>query len=289
MKKLITLILLLSLSLSLASCGGEGNNTTKAKDTTDSPVSTDTPIEDGKDTENTADTPPATDPVTDPVTTEAPKKTVILKETLNAGDEYLKKIIFMGDSTTYGLMAYGVLEGGRDTKQVWTPAARTCNLVEMGNLKILLPGDDAETPYVDALKKEKPEVIVITLGINYSPDYNSGWDEERKKTYFINQINTLVKNTRESSPETVIVLQSIYPTVNGVSNVDNETIDRRNAWLLEAAEANEVYYLDTQSVMRGDDGGLVPSYCGSTDGIHLGHAGFAVVLDYIKTHSVFAQ
>ena len=53
--------------------------------------------------------------------TKAPEQTSTqLGETADAGDEYISKMVFIGDSTTYGLKAYDVLDGS----QVWTPEHR---------------------------------------------------------------------------------------------------------------------------------------------------------------------
>lgn len=54
--------------------------------------------------------------------TKAPEQTSTqLGETADAGDEYISKMVFIGDSTTYGLKAYEVLDGS----QVWTPSSGT--------------------------------------------------------------------------------------------------------------------------------------------------------------------
>ena len=75
---------------------------------------------------------PAVDPGTvtteEPGTTETAAPTTILGETADAGQAYIDKLTFLGDSTTYGLWYYNVLTGGRETNQVWTPKSGTLAL-----------------------------------------------------------------------------------------------------------------------------------------------------------------
>ena len=65
-----------------------------------------------------------------PATTEAPsaltplpESSAILGETPDAGQAYQDSIVFLGDSTTYGMIPYAVLTDGKQTKQVWTPSS----------------------------------------------------------------------------------------------------------------------------------------------------------------------
>ena len=43
----------------------------------------------------------------------------VLAETADMGEDYLKDIVFIGDSRTVGYQVYGVLPGGTKTLQVW--------------------------------------------------------------------------------------------------------------------------------------------------------------------------
>ena len=69
---------------------------------------------------------------------------VTLAETAHGGADYLGKIVFLGDSRTYGLRHFAMLEGGADTAQVWTPLCGTMSVWDMQNQKIYLPDTGAE-------------------------------------------------------------------------------------------------------------------------------------------------
>ena len=60
----------------------------------------------------------------------------LLRGTGDMGQEYIDSIIFLGDSTTYGLKAYAVLTDGKKTKQVWTPSNGTLTLSYQGFVDI---------------------------------------------------------------------------------------------------------------------------------------------------------
>ena len=90
----------------------------------------------------------------------------VLGVTEDAGQEYIDKLTFLGDSTTYGLIHYGMLKDGRNTKQVWTPASGTLTLSQASFATIVYPETGEEITIVDAVTRSQPEYLVITLGVN---------------------------------------------------------------------------------------------------------------------------
>ena len=201
-----------------------------------------------------------------------------LEETEDMGQTYIDKIIFLGDSTTYGLKYYAMLSGGSDTLQVWTSASGTLALSHHSFILIAYPDDGTQITIVEAVERKKPEIMIITLGVNGI----SLMDE----AYFKSQYISLVESIQAASPDTKIILQSILPVsakYPHLGAINNELILRANTWVLEAAEATGVRYLDTQSVLKDADGWLAVDYQNG-DGIHLNETGFALVLEYISTH-----
>lgn len=120
-----------------------------------------------------------------------------LGETADAGQEYIDKLTFLGDSTTYGLKHYGVLADGEDTTQVWTPASGTLTLSNQSFATIVYPETGLEITIVDAVTAKKPEYLVVTLGVNGV----SFMDEE----YFTSEYTALIKSIQEASPDTKII------------------------------------------------------------------------------------
>lgn len=236
-----------------------------------------------------SDTPSVTEspeaPETAPPETLPPAEThtpavsdALLQETEDMGQEYIDKIIFLGDSTTYGMKYYGVLSGGKETKQVWTPASGTLTLSNQSFATIVYPPTGEEIPIRDAVALEMPEMMVITLGVNGI----SFMDED----YFKSEYKMLVQDIKEISPDTKIILQSIFPIASNYEyqkDINNTKITAANGWILEVAEETGVKYLDTISVLLGDDG-FMPQEYHNGDGLHLNEYSFNLVLDYIRTH-----
>ncbi len=209
--------------------------------------------------------------------TKAPEQTSTqLGETADAGDEYISKMVFIGDSTTYGLKAYEVLDGS----QVWTPSSGTLALFNQSIATIVYPPTGEEIPITDAIGRAKPEYVVLTIGVNGV----SMMDEDSFKTEY----TALIERIKSVSPDTKIICNSIYPVEamyeakdNGINNA---VIDRANGWILQIAEATGTHFTDSASVLKGADGKLVSDY-GNGDGIHLSAVGFNRVIDYLKTHA----
>ncbi|HIW16967.1 MAG TPA: SGNH/GDSL hydrolase family protein [Firmicutes bacterium] len=203
-----------------------------------------------------------------------------IPETEDAGDAYIERITFLGDSTTYGLKAYGMLPGGESTQQVWTPSSGTLTLSNQSWATIVYPPTGEEIPIRDAVTAAQPDIMVITLGVNGV----SFLDEEAFKSEY----KSLVSDIQALSPDTVIICNSIYPVESDyeyLADINNDKITAANGWIADVAAECGVYYLDTYPLLLGSDGFLNPDY-GNGDGIHLGPAGFEVVLENIRTHAV---
>jgi len=198
----------------------------------------------------------------------------LLNETEDMGQAYVDKFVFLGDSTTYGLGYYDIVPDS----QVWTPASGTLTLSLWSTATIVYPEDGSEIPIKDAVAKKQPEYMLITLGVNGV----SFMDEE----YFITEYTNLVLAVKEASPNTKIILNSIYPVSASypVSNgITNEKIDAANVWIERIANSTGIKYLDSESVLKGSDGYLPESY-NNGDGLHLNADSFALVMKYLRTH-----
>ena len=209
----------------------------------------------------------------------------LLAATDDAGQEYIDRIIFVGDSTTYGLKPYKMLKDGKATKQVWTPASGTLTLSYATITKIVYPDDGSEKLIADAAGLKKPELMYITLGVNGV----SFMDED----YFKSEYGKLIDAIKDQSPATVIVLQSIFPIARNYasqSQINNTKITAANQWIAALAQEKhgkygDVWFLDTYSVLVGDDGWLPDSYQNG-DGLHFNEISFAVELENIRKHKV---
>lgn len=274
---IVVCLVLVVFSLLFASCSkGGGSEATPtpsagesaAPSTGESAV----PSDNGDNGETGDTTPEPTSPATAANSSELP-------ETPDAGQAYIDKLTFLGDSTTHGLVYYGVLSDKENTTQVWTPASGTLTLSNQSFATVVYPDTGEEITIVDAVTRKQPEYLVITLGVNGV----SFMDED----YFTSEYTALVQSIQKASPNTKIICNSIYPVTADYPNlesINNERITAANGWIKSIAEATGVKYADSAQVITGADGFLLPDYCNG-DGIHLNSAGYLKILDYLRTHA----
>ena len=225
-----------------------------------------------------------------PPPTEEPSqgKDAILGKTEDMGQDYLDKIVFLGDSNTAHLAhpSYEKISGLISKDQIWTGDGSTLMLdIGITGRHIIYPESGQSMKIAEAAALKKPEILVITLGYN-GKDLG---DDEFKAAY-----ENLVKAIKNASPNTKIIAQSLFPVLSGTAVKDPDAINARldilNGYILEIAKAQNIKYLDTQSVLKGENGHLKASYSSvggfsHEDGYHLSDIGLKAVLDYIKTHA----
>ncbi len=202
---------------------------------------------------------------------------VWLPQTADAGQEYIDKLVFIGDSTTYGLKAYEVV----NESQVWTPSSGTLALFNQSIATIVYPKTGEEILIVDAVKDAQPEYLVLTIGVNGV----AMMDEQEFKDQYID----LIHRIQAASPDTKIICNSIYPVEASYeakdNGINNAKIDAANVWVYEIAEATGTHYADSASVLKDANGCLNSEY-GNGDGLHLCTTGFNLVLNYLRTHAL---
>lgn len=215
----------------------------------------------------------------DPVATPTPTPVDLpteLPESEDAGEEYIDRITFLGDSTTYGLGYYEMVS----KSQVWTDSAGTLALFNQSTANIVYPANGEEILIVDAVKRAQPDILVITLGVNGV----SMMDEE----YFKSEYTSLIQSIQTASPDTKIICNSIYPVETSyeakVPSINNVKIDAANGWIKQVAEATGTHFCNTASVLKAADGSMDPAN-GNGDGLHLCPTGFEKVLNYLRTHA----
>ena len=192
----------------------------------------------------------------------------------------LENIVFFGDSTTYHLLSREVLPGGRASEQVWCPKNGTLLLTPaVASVTVSHPSHSEEIPLSSALALYRPKYFVITAGLNGAHTFT----EER----FCYAYRALIAAVRDSSADTVILAQSIFPVGENESAWTSLTprelnlkIDLLNGYIRSLAEESGIRFLNTQEVLRDNDGYLRKEYHVG-DGIHLSKAGYRAVLSYI--------
>ena len=209
---------------------------------------------------------------------------VILGETADAGQGYIDRLTFLGDSTTYGLWYYSneapLLTGELESQQVWTPDSGTLALFNYATATVECPTPNGpELTIAQACALKQPEYLVITLGVNGVATMDEEWFKE--------DYTAVVNIVKENSPNTKIICNSIYPVGRNYSelaSINNEKINAANEWIKQVAAETGTKYSDTCSVLKDSEGWLRDDYQNG-DYLHLNAAGFTAVLQYLRTHA----
>lgn len=230
---------------------------------------------------------------------------VILKSTADAGQEYIDKIVFLGDSTTYGLSYYKIVK----ENQVWTGAGQNGGTngtlsLDLGTIYfddkkkeitgrlIYYPDDGSALNIAQAAAEKKPEYLVITLGIN-GVLWSSTISDNSREEAFKKSYRNVIEYVKEASPDTVIILQNIFPIAsNAKPTMTNEKINTANEWIKDLAREYGLKYLNSQEVLKDADGYLQFSYQSGEeegDGIHMKPEALKVIIKYIREHAYNLQ
>ena len=204
-----------------------------------------------------------------------PRNEVSLSASPAAGEDYMNSILYIGDSRTLGLAQYGYVpsrqvlaEEGLDHKTARTKAF------------LQIEGASEALTIKEAVSKLKAKVLLVSFGIN-GISYLS--EEE-----FFEEYRGLIDDLHAASPQSTVVVQSIYPVTAkyAVDHPDssNDKIARYNKKLIELCIDRGCYYLNTADKLRtpGDDS-LDAKYA-EPDGLHINTAAYEDILLYIEEH-----
>ena len=218
--------------------------------------------------------------ITQAVQDAAQQNAVELPQTQDMGSDYQNRLIFLGDSTTYGLYSYGILPH----YQVWTPSSGTMSLFNWAaeTIEYYAPGDPANAQniaIIDCAAYSQPEYVVITLGLNGI----ALLDEQQFKDYYTG----LIQAIQQASPNTRIICNSIYPVIDEKtsSEITNAKINAANGWIKDVAAATNCRYLNSHDELMDETGQLPAQYEGGDDGIHMNADGYNAVLQIVRTHA----
>lgn len=192
-----------------------------------------------------------------------------------AGSDYFDDTVFVGDSITYGMALYNYL----DFNHVFAKVGLSQNTALY--TKCVYTSKTTSYTIEDALKMAKPGKVILTIGINAIYSY--------KSDTFYNDYLKLIEKIKKASPESTIIIQSIFPVTanwaqnNGKPNC-NEYIIYANQKLYEMAKEQDCYFLHTFEDLCDEEGFLLREYSG--DGIHLSAAGYEAVFNHILSRPI---
>ena len=205
----------------------------------------------------------------------------------DAGKEYVDRMVFFGESTTAHLARKGGILDGCGNRVLRDESGTRMLSRRTLTSPVLLRDDTGTTrtvAFVDAIAVLKPRMLVLSFGLNGLDGF------VREPSRFTESYRALIDGVLAVSPDTRILLQSVYPVacaIGSCGDVDaqNAAIRRLNEQIEALAEQWEATrYVDTASVLTGGDGRLLSQY-DSGDGIHLTNDAYRQILSYLRTHA----
>ncbi len=193
--------------------------------------------------------------------------------------------VFFGESTTAHLSRRGgILDTPAMKGHVWRDGSGTRMLDRrLFSSPVLYKGENGgiETlSFADALAREHPARLVLSFGLNGIRTH------AKEPARFLSTYRFVLDGIRAISPETEILLQSVYPIgKNTVFSADVDTVNREIRTINEALcsackEWGDVRFVDTASLLADADGMLRPDF-DAGDGIHLTNAAYHTLLSYL--------
>ena len=220
----------------------------------------------------------------------SPENNLFLATTPDAGSDYQDSLLFLGESTTAHLASRAVLTEGKQTKQVLTTKNKTMRLSpKITTQTVIDPQTQEQSTIAEAVARIKPAYLVLSFGLNGIVEF------AKNPESYLKNYQKLIDVLQKSSPQTAIILQTIYPVTNPTDDSSwnfsesseeiNRMINALNEQLPALAAANTgVKIADTASVLKNESGSLRTEFC-TGDGIHLSADAYKEILSYLRTHA----
>ncbi len=188
---------------------------------------------------------------------------------------FLDTLSFLGDSTTAHMQQRSDIPAER----IFAAKERYLNLdSRITYAKIVAPDTGAEETIAEVMARIRPPRLVITLGADYGVYYYRDKPETFRLYY-----EKLLDVIHKASPDTTLILQSVFPVARSCRVLTNEMIDRANAVIQEIAVDRGLLFVDQKPTLSDSEGYLKPEYCYSEDGIHLSKSAYDCILAHLST------
>lgn len=189
--------------------------------------------------------------------------------------DILDELTFLGDSTTAHMQQRTQLR----PEQIWAAKDRYLNLdSRITYARIVAPDTQGEETVAEVAKRLKPRYLVITLGVDYGVYYY----RDRPQTFGL-YYEKLLDAVQNASPDTVLILQSVFPVARSSAVITNDMIQSANGVIANIAKARNLLYVDQTATLCDSEGFLRPEYCYSEDGIHLTASAYKAILETLRS------
>lgn len=186
----------------------------------------------------------------------------------------LDSVVFFGDSTT----AHLAVRGGIPRERVWSGSESTVRFSSVNSERCVHLSTGENLTLADAVRRVRPRVLVITLGVSGGAGVLS--EKDFKETY-----KKMLLSVKEASPQTKIYVQSILPlsdkSVKYYKKITKEAVITANGWIREVCASLSVPYINTHDLLTDETGYLKQEYQ-NDEYMHLTSAAYEVILSNIR-------
>lgn len=197
-------------------------------------------------------------------------------------NDFFSKAVFIGNSTSEGLVSY-FSSRGKDYLGGPLVAAKVSYTFNSDKSKLdgyMLKYKDEQLQAKELVKKAGSKYVLIMMGTN---DLMG-----TKASSVAGKYSKYIEGIQQSNPGVVVFIQSTTPR-RGKRNLDslsNEKINELNKLMMEYADSHDnVKFIDISTPLMDEEGNMKQTY--SSDGyVHLNAQGYGVwvnrVVDYIR-------
>ena len=199
----------------------------------------------------------------------------------SANKDTLEGVYFFGESTTAHLARVGgVLDSDVHRARVLRDESGT-RYLDMRILSSPVFCNGEKISFAEAIEKLQPRVLVLSFGLNGIARWS------RDPEAFLHNYRALIGGILERSPNTKILLQSVYPVGENTCfslpvSETNAQIDNLNTHIASLAEEYQnVAYVNTAALLADANGALNAAY-DVGDGIHLTNEAYRIILAFLE-------
>ena len=212
--------------------------------------------------------------------------TTILKESEDAGKEYVDNTLFLGDSNTVRFMEFTDDDGNTYTSKDNTIAVVGMGVQAIDSLECMEFSTGTYT-MVDSVKILQPQRIIITFGTNNL----TGTNTAETRNEFIESYTKQLKEIQEVYPSVNIIVNSLPPITSTTvyTKLDAQEILAWNEAMVKMCEENGWHYLNSSEVLADQTTGYALDGMMDQDGLHLSKQGISTLFSYIRTHAYISE
>lgn len=180
---------------------------------------------------------------------------------------YLSSCVFIGDSSVSAIISASQYIPSQNV-------ISSASLSTINSSSITI--NDKTDSFSNVIKTLNPQNLYIMLGRNEITSLSSD--------KLIAEYKTLIKNIKSLLPDSKIYILALPPvTQTAEASVPNSEIDAFNSQLLEVANSQSVYFADTNTALKDNNGKLPDNYA-ENDSLTLNQTAYETICAYLLSH-----